>query len=132
MDDPRYVPGECNIGTEEIARRRAFGWGALAVTVVTFLGLTKTRANRWWRVLLFFPAAASASGFLQARLHFCAGFSRLGVYNFGPTGETHKVVDAAAKAKDRRRGNQIGLYAALVGAAVSAVAVIVGPRKRTV
>lgn len=125
MDDPRYIPGECNIGAEEIARRRAFGWGALVVTVLAMLGLMRSRANRWWRVLLFFPSAASAAGFLQARSRFCGGFSFVGVYNFGPTGELHEVTDAAARAKDRRRGNQIGLYSALIGAVAAAVAVVV-------
>jgi hypothetical protein len=125
MDDPRYIPGECNIGEEEIARRRAFGWGALVVTVLAMVGLRTSRANRWWRVLLFFPAAASAAGFLQAKMRFCSGFSRLGVYNFGPTGETHEVVDPEDRAKDRSRGNQIGLYSALIGAATAAIAVLI-------
>lgn len=126
MEDPRYVPGKCNIGPEEINRRRAFGWGALAVTMLAGVGLLKSRTNRWWRLLLFFPASASASGFLQARLHFCSGFSRLGVYNFGPAGETHEVTDPTARADDRRRGNQINLYAALVGGAVAAAGVLIG------
>jgi hypothetical protein len=68
----------------------------------------------------------SASGFLQAHYRFCAGFSRAGVFNFGTLGETHEVTDLKAMATDRRRGNQISLYAAMIGAIVAVVAVLVG------
>jgi hypothetical protein len=126
MVQAEYVPGVCNIGPEEIARRRNFGWAALAVTVAVFVVLVWAKVSPWWRLVLFLPAMGSASGFLQAQLHFCAGFSRLGVFNFGPLGEKNKVVDEDARIRDRRRGNQISLYAAVIGAIVSLVAVLVG------
>ncbi len=66
----------------------------------------------------------AASGYLQARLKFCAGFGRLGVYNFGRLGSTARVEDEAARAADRRRANQIGLASGLIGLAVALVAVL--------
>lgn len=122
----QYVPGVCNIGPEEIARRRRGGWVALAVTVLAFIVLVWTDVNPWWRLLLFLPATAAASGFLQAKFGFCSGFSRLGVFNFGPLGETQKVADEGARTMDRRRGNQITLYAAIIGAVVTVAAILVG------
>ncbi len=75
------------------------------------------------RLVLFLPAAAAASGYLQAYLKFCAGFGSLGVYNFGSRGQTFAVPDDDARAKDRRRSRQIGLAAALIGLIVAVVAV---------
>ena len=47
-----YIPGVCNIGTEEIARRRNFGWGAFAVSVVLLIVLIWTGVDQWWRLLV--------------------------------------------------------------------------------
>jgi hypothetical protein len=126
MVQSEYVPGVCNIGSEEIARRRNAGWVGLAITFVAFVALVWTDVNPWWRMLLFLPAMLSASGFLQAHFRFCAGFSRAGVFNFGTVGETHAVTGVEARAEDRRRGNQISLYATMIGAVVAIVAVLVG------
>jgi hypothetical protein len=126
MMQPEYVPGVCNIGVAEVTRRRNAGWVGLAITVVAFVVLLWTDVNQRWGLLLFLPAMVSASGFLQAHFRFCAGFSRAGVFNFGAVGETNAVSDEDARAKDRRRGSQISLYAAMTGAIVAVVAVLVG------
>jgi len=125
-DATQYAPGVCNIGSDEIARRRRGGWIALAVTVLVFIVLLWADVNPWWRLLLVLPATAAASGFLQARFRFCSGFSRLGVFNFGPLGETQEVTDEEARAQDRRRGNQITLYSAIIGTVVTAATLLVG------
>jgi hypothetical protein len=114
-----YVPGQCNIGLEERVRRRNFGWVSLAVGVVVLVALLGFRVNPLWRLFLFLPATAAASGFLQAYFHFCSGFARTGVYNFGPPGPTTAIVEEDSKRKDRRKGNQITFYAVLIGAAVA-------------
>jgi hypothetical protein len=119
-----YVPGVCNIGPAEIARRRRAGHAGLAVTAVLFAALIALGAPHWARLLLLLPAAASASGYLQARLHFCAGFGSQGVFNFGPLGTTERVVDPRARARDRFKSLQIGLASLAIGLAVGAVAAL--------
>jgi len=99
------------------------GWLGLAVTFILLAILLVAGAKPWWRLLVFFPATLSASGFIQARLHFCSGFARLGIYNFGSIGHKNPVPDDASKAKDRRRGNQITMYAVLIGIVVAIVCV---------
>ena len=69
------------------------------------------------------PAAAAASGYLQAWLRFCAGFGSRGTFNFGPLGSVEEVADPAARARDRRKATQIGLASLGVGVAVAAIAV---------
>src|SRR3972149_9336499 len=83
---PGYAAGRCNIGLAEIARRRRFGHLGLAVSVALLLLLWASDAAREARLLLFFPAAGSAVGYLQARLRFCAAFGLVGIFNFGALG----------------------------------------------
>jgi hypothetical protein len=111
----------------EIARRRRAGHVGLGATVILWGGLVAVGAPPPARLLVALPAALAASGDLQARLRFCAGFGSAGVFNFGSLGETSQVKDDAARARDRARAAQIGL-ASLVslasGLVVGALAVL--------
>jgi len=78
------------------------------------------------RLVLVLPAAGAASGYLQAWLHFCAGFGSRGIFNFGALGETHGVTDLTARARDRARARQIGGASLGIGLAVALVAVLLG------
>ena len=119
-----YRPGVCNIGPEEIARRRRSGHIAALVTVALLAVLVAIGAPPLARLLLILPAGAAASGYLQAWLKFCAGFGARGVFNFGPVGPMHEVLDEEAKAQDRRRARQIGLASLAIGVVVGAIAVV--------
>jgi hypothetical protein len=119
-----YRPGVCNIGPAEIARRRRAGHVGLVVTVGLFAGLVLVDAPAPARLLVALPAIGAASGYLQARFHFCAGFGSLGVYNFGEVGPTIEVVDPEAKARDRARSRQIGFASIAIGVAVGVLAAV--------
>ncbi len=115
ISDIQYQPGVCNIGPSEIARRRRAGHVGLVVSVVLLGALLALAAPHWMRLLLVLPAGASASGYLQARFHFCAGFGAQGVYNFGALGTVQPVVNAVARARDRARSLQIGAASLAIG-----------------
>jgi hypothetical protein len=119
-----YVAGSCNIGPAEISRRRMVGHIGLLGTVAGLVVLVALGVHPLWRALLFFPASVSASGYLQASLHFCAGFGSRGLYNFGPLGVQQQVADPDALERDRRLSNRIGLASGLIGAAVGVVAIL--------
>ena len=120
-----YQSGVCNIGPEEIARRRRAGHVGVVVTVGLLVALIAIGAPPLLRLVLFIPAAMAASGYLQAWLKFCAGFGRLGRLQLRASwGNTARVEDEAARAADRRRANQIGLASGLIGLAVAVVAVL--------
>lgn len=119
-----YQAGVCNIGPEEIAARRRAGHVGLAATVLMFVGLVLVGAPPLTRLVLFVPAAVSASGYLQAWLKFCAAFGSRGIFNFGPMGSTTSVSDDASRVRDRRKALQIGLASGLIGLAVAVVAVL--------
>lgn len=117
-----YQPGVCNIGPAEIARRRRAGHAGLLATATVFAALVAVDAPPPARLILAIPAAGAASGYLQARFRFCAGFGSRGVFNFGSLGETHEVRDGEARERDRARSLQIGLASAGVGLAVGVAA----------
>ncbi|MEJ0021849.1 MAG: hypothetical protein WDN47_04750 [Candidatus Doudnabacteria bacterium] len=125
MTQSEYVPGVCNIGPAEIARRRNLGWVSLAIVVILLAALIWFKVNPWWRLFVFLPATMSASGFLQAYFHFCSGFARRGLFNFGPAGQTQAITDDASKAMDKQKGSRITLYAALIGLTVAIVAMLI-------
>lgn len=119
-----YRPGACNIGPAEIARRRRAGHVGLLATAVALGVLVAIGAPPVARLLVALPAAVAASGYLQAKLHFCAGFGSRGVFNFGPLGQMQEVADGDARAQDRSRANRIGLASLAVGVGVGVLAVL--------
>ena len=116
----KYMPGVCNIGPSEMKRRRQGGWFGLGATIILWVALWIFRVSAQWRLSLFFPATMGATGFIQAALHFCAGFGMRGVFNFGPeVGRTETVEQTEFRRKDRRMALQIGLYSGLIGIAIA-------------
>jgi hypothetical protein len=119
-----YEPGVCNIGPEEIARRRRAGHAGLIASIVVLALLLVIGAPAWTRLVLLVTAGGSASGYLQAFFHFCAGFGSRGVYNFGEVGTVEAVADATARSRDRRRSMEIAAASLAIGVVVAVVAVL--------
>ena len=113
-----YRPGICNIGPAEIARRRRAGHVGLLAMIVVLAALVAIDAPPIARIVLAVPAAAAASGYLQAWLKFCAGFGSRGIFNFGPLGKAEEVGDAEARSRDRAKARQIALASLAIGIAV--------------
>jgi hypothetical protein len=124
IEPGEYQPGTCNIGPAEIARRRKSGHIALVATLVVFMFLVLVQAPHLARLVLILTAGGSASGYLQAQFHFCAGFGSRGVYNFGELGTVHVIASPEDRARDRARATQIGLGSLAIGIAVALVAVL--------
>jgi hypothetical protein len=120
-----YRPGVCNIGPEEIARRRQGAWVAAVATGVFYLGLIAIGAPDLARFVVAVPAAGAAVSWLQARERFCVAFGTTGTFNFGPVGELDQVTDEAARRADRRKVASMVLRGAAVGIVVGVVAVLV-------
>jgi accessory gene regulator protein AgrB len=124
LDVVAYEPGVCNIGPAEIARRRRAGHLGLIASVLLLAFLLVIGAPAWTRLSLVLTVGVSATGYLQAWFHFCAGFGSSGVYNFGPVGTTQQVVDAEARKRDKARSIQIGMWSLAVGIVVAVGAVL--------
>jgi hypothetical protein len=119
-----YQPGVCNIGPAEIARRRMVGHVGVITTVVLFGVFVVLDLPAIVRLVLALPAAVAASGYIQARMRFCAGFATAGVYNFGDVGPREQVTDREALAADRARGLRIYAASAVIGVVAGIIAVL--------
>lgn len=123
--DGAYQPGVCNIGPMEIARRRMGGHLGLAATLATLGTLILVDAPPLVRMAAALPAMVSASGYLQAHFRFCAGYGRLGRFNFGDSqADAETVADEAARVADRRKAGRISLWSLGIGLAVGVIGML--------
>jgi hypothetical protein len=121
-----YVPGVCNIGDTEAANRRAIGIGGLVVTVLIAAGLLAIDAPAAAMLVLFLPGFVMATGFIQARTHFCAGYGMQGMSNFSDERGRATTTEAPDQlAADRTRAKRITLHSALLGLLVALAGVAV-------
>jgi hypothetical protein len=118
-DASAYRPGACNIGPDEIARRRRIGLAGVATALVVAVGLLLIGAPPWLRLLVFPPLAGGIVSLEQARRHFCASFAMAGIRNFGPLGGRDAVVDAAALAADRRAALLLFGYSSAIAGVIT-------------
>ncbi len=106
-----YIPGVRNLDRTETAERRRGGWIGLALTVGGIAAALYYHIAAPWRLLVFFPAAMAAIGFIQAGANFCV---MVALSHRSPAST------AGDREKDRRKAIQL-IAAALAVAAVLAV-----------
>lgn len=114
-----YAPGACNIGPEEIARRRkaaaaGFVSSVALAAVLVALGSTPGGVER---LLLALPLTGAAIGWIQARRRFCMAYGLAGTFNLGKIGEMSRVHEPSALAADRRTALIIAAQGLAVGVA---------------
>jgi hypothetical protein len=114
-----YQPGVCNIGPQEIRRRQVAGVLGVGAAIALGALLIILDAPTAARLLIALPLAAGFSGFLQARLRFCATYGWRGIRNLGAIGDIERVEDADARRADRRKALGIFGAAAAGGMAVA-------------
>ena len=119
----RSIGPRCNIGLDEIARRRRSAIVFTTVTALVASLLVALDAPTLGRLLLFPFAAGAVINWLQVVHRFCVAFGALGIENFGPIGSEVKV-DTAQRATDRRRVTQLLLEGSLVGATITLVLLV--------
>lgn len=118
----KYIPGVCNIGLDEIKKRKISGWSGLVITILLWGAFFLFDIPRVWSLLLFFPAMMSAVGFIQAYMHFCVYFGFANLFNFGGVGKTDSVSQAEFRKQDRSKAWKILMYAFLISIVVMFVA----------
>lgn len=125
MNATEYVPGVCNIGSAEIRRRWQAGWLGFAVTILMVYLSVVGQWPAFGRAFIGLPAGLAAAGFLQAALHFCAGFGVLGIKNMGlVAGKTEPVEQADFRRRDQRRAWQILGWSVAAAIVVGGLAVV--------
>jgi hypothetical protein len=96
-----YIPGNCNIGPEEIKKRLRIGYIGLAAMITFILIAELNQLPQVWKLALFAPAVYATSGFVQARQRFCFLFGFLGIFSIA--GKRSRVKDLHQLRKDRRK-----------------------------
>jgi hypothetical protein len=116
-----YVPGVCNIGKEEIRRRKIAALSSLAITVILIAAISYLDVNRVWRLSIFFTVTSSAVSFQQWYYKFCVAFGIKGIFNFGNLGTSDTIEQAEFRKKDRAKAWQMittGILAGIITALV--------------
>lgn len=125
MDNQKYIPGVCNIGPAERAKRRKTGIIAAIVTIALYVILVAIGAPRGWRLILILPASAAASGFLQDTFHFCSGFGMKGLYNvINAQGVTSNVTSQEFRLKDRKKAQKILILSLIIGIVIALLSLL--------
>lgn len=96
-----YVPGNCNIGPEEIYRRRRIGYLGLAGMAIFIIIDINFQLQQIWKSVLFAPTVYALSGFLQARQKFCFMYGIFGIFSF--SGKKSRVREDLQMKKDRTK-----------------------------
>jgi len=112
----------CNIGPEEIARRRVVAAILSAATVVVAVVLVAVGAPHLARLVVWPFAAAASVTWLQVVRRFCVRFGFAGLENLGRIGRERRVANAQLAA-DRRRALELTLEGACIGLVATLVLV---------
>lgn len=97
-----YIPGTCNIGTQEIARRYRIGFIGVFLTVILIIMIEMMEVHRLWRLTVIAPVAFSLTGFVQAKQRFCLAYGFSGVFSVKGMRQLTKVRDHAFLKQDRQ------------------------------
>jgi hypothetical protein len=120
-----YQPGICNINTAETAKRRKLGHIGLSVFIVLLIVFLLMNVSRYYRVVLLLPALMGASGYLQARNHFCVGYAGAGMQNADESStQASRIADKEARAQDKQKARAMNLQSAAIGIVLTAIAII--------
>ncbi len=111
------MPGTCNIGREEIAKRYRYAIAALVVFVLYAVLIYIYSAERNWRLPIFIPAFLTVYCYLQGRLQFCAGLGLRGLSKIGKDVTIH----SEHISRDRKRAVKILMYSFAAAAFVTAI-----------
>ncbi|WP_291150700.1 hypothetical protein [Flavobacterium sp. UBA7680] len=113
--DNHYIPGACNIGHEEINRRKKATIFSIVLTITVIVLLFMLDANKIWRLILFIPATSLGVSFQQWYFKFCVAFGIKGVFNFGDIGKTFSIDQKENYRKDRIKAWQMIMTGMLFG-----------------
>lgn len=121
LDDGGYRPGACNIGPDELARRRRAAVGATIALLAVAVGIVALGLPPIARWGLLPVAVGAAVAWEQALRKFCVAYGTAGVQNFGPLGAVVRVADTEAARADRAKAFRMLAESVVIGAALTVV-----------
>lgn len=110
-----YIPGVCNIGKEEVnKRKRFFAFTALSVLLFTYFTLEHIDSS-WMRFFLFCSTTGLMVAYLQIKNRFCVSYGMFGIYNFSKPGKGQKVTNNSFLAEDRKKSLKMIILSLVIG-----------------
>lgn len=98
-----YQAGVCNIGPDEIGKRKNNFYLSLMGTIVSIILVVFLDLSQLWRLVIFFPLFISMVTYLQVRNKFCVAFGYLSVVNFGEKTNRQRIKNPENHKKDMRK-----------------------------
>ena len=96
----------------------------MLLTIIAYSFFVYFDVSKGIRFLIFIPAIISASGFIQARMHFCAYYGLAEMFNFDSLGKSGKVQNQEFVNKDKKRARLIIYVSVLIGLGVGLIAAV--------
>lgn len=116
-----YIPGTCNIGPDEIKRRKTFAVAGFVFFLISLIGAFSPHATHVTRLGVAVPAMLFATGLVQARKKFCLAFGFAGTFNFSKVGEIKKVTTPEERRADRITAITILLQSLAIAAVMTGI-----------
>jgi len=114
-NNSKYIPGTCNIGKEEInKRKKLFIISLFAVIALTRLCFEYTDSFLI-KTLLFLVSSTCCVIYMELRHKFCVTFGMFGFYNFNKLGKAEKVKDRSSLLKDRQKVLRVIVVSSFIG-----------------
>ena len=121
MSNAVYIPGQCNLGKNEIRQRQMVGLVGLFFSLSSLVGLIAVHASRGARLGIFLPLMVASVGYVQSRSKFCLAYGFAGSFNLGKLGDISRVSDPIDRAADRKTALKILLKSFLLASIATAV-----------
>jgi hypothetical protein len=125
MSSAVYIPGQCNLGKNEIRQRQMVGLVGF-FSISSFVGLIAVDAPRGARLGIFLPLMVASVGYVQSRSKFCLAYGFAGTFNLGKLGDISRVSDPIDRVADRKTALKILMKSFLL-ASIATLVVFVLP-----
>lgn len=117
-----YRPGVCNIDARGRRLRYRFSAVAIVSTLALWAVFVASATPPPWRLLLFVPAAAGVTAWLEASRSFCVVLGTLDLVDLGGLRRLRRSARDPARRADRRAALRLSAVSIVAGALVAATA----------
>ncbi len=114
-----YIPGVCNIGKQEVIKRRWIAIAGLAMAVALAAALQFLQANQFLKLIIFIPLSIGIASFQQTWFKFCVAFGLLGIFRFDGNGDKIPEGQQAHYKADRAKALKIILSSILIAGKIT-------------
>ena|ERR1035437_995102 len=116
-----YIPGTCNIGKEQLTKRKWFAVLCIFATLLCIFLLQVFQLDKIWRLPMFILFTASAIGVQQVYYKFCYLFGLKGLYGFGEVRRAKLVEEVEYRKLDRAKAQRMISSSVLIGLVLTAI-----------